>query len=240
MTDPDDDLLAGEYVLGTLDDQARTAATLRRSTDATFDGLVSFWESRLTPLSERTPEVDPPAHLWALIQSRIAALGHGAAVGNAAGATIIRLNRQVTWWRRAAAASMALAACLAVWAVVVVTGPGKPGQTLVAVLQKTDETPAFVVRADLRDRSMAVKPIAAPPPPGKSYELWVIDPSIGPPKSLGVLGTDSTSRTTLPDVPAATLMRATYAVTIEAQGGSPNGKPTSAPVFFGHLLGIEP
>jgi anti-sigma-K factor RskA len=111
---------------------------------------------------------------------------------------------------------------------------------MIAVLQKTNEVPAFVMRADVRDRNISVRPVAAPDVPGKSYELWVIDPSIGPPKSLGVIGAGKPSRSVLPDVPPAVLSRATYAVTVEAPGGSPTGAPTSAPVLFGHLVATAP
>ena len=154
------------------------------------------------------------------------------------GGQVIDLARQVRGWKRATAGALALAAALLIWiAVGFATSSRQAGEPLVALLQTTNETPAFVMKADLRDRHLSVHPVAASQVPGKSYELWIIDPAIGPPKSLGVLEQDSPSQATLPPLPSAVLNRATYAVTIEVAGGSPSGKPTSAPIFFGHLVG---
>lgn len=234
----EDDLLAGEYVLGTLERAEHAAASARRASDPDFDEAIRCWEGRLTTLSEAGAEVEAPTHALASILARIAAQG---APDAAASPNVVRLNRQVVRWKRATAASLALAACLAVWVTVgTVSRWSSPGQTFVAVLQKTDEAPAFVMQADLRDHRMSVKPIGAPPVPGKSYELWVIDPAIGPPRSLGVLGSSGSSRATLPDVGGAVLTRATYAVTIEPPGGAPGGVPTGAPVFVGHLMRTDP
>ena len=47
----DDDHVAAEYVLGSLDADERASAALRLGSDTAFAGLVSAWERRLTPLS---------------------------------------------------------------------------------------------------------------------------------------------------------------------------------------------
>jgi anti-sigma-K factor RskA len=228
----DDDMLAGEYVLGTLSHAERAAATLRRAGDRSFDAAITAWEQRLAPLDEATPGVEPPAELWSAIQARIQPLDAGMAADN-----VIRFRRQLTLWKRATAISMALAAALALWiAVAPILNPRASQQNLIAILQKSNDAPAFVMRADLNNRALSVEPVSAAPVPGKSYELWIIDPELGPPRSLGLLGQSQPSTTKLPNVSPAILTRATYAVTIEPQGGAPNGSPTSAPVFFGHLL----
>jgi anti-sigma-K factor RskA len=228
----DDDMQAGEYVLGTLDHAERLAATLRRGNDPSFDAAIRAWEQRLAPLDELTREVEPPAELWSAIRARIQPLDAGTAADN-----VIRFRRQLTWWKRATAISMALAAALALW---VAVGPilnlRPPQQNLIAILQKSNDAPAFVMRADLNNRALSVEPVSAAPVPGKSYELWIIDPELGPPRSLGVIEQSQRSKTRLPNVSPAILTRATYAVTIEPAGGAPHGSPTSAPVFFGHLL----
>jgi anti-sigma-K factor RskA len=85
----------------------------------------------------------------------------------------------------------------------------------------------------------SVRPVAAEAPVGKSYELWIIAPDSAP-KSLGVI--DAAARTDggrLAYDPAA-VRAATYAVTLEPQGGSPNGKPSGAPVFVGKLIPVGP
>jgi anti-sigma-K factor RskA len=232
---PDDpEMLAGEYVLGTLTHAERAAATARRGSDPAFDAVVTEWEQRLAPLDELMQDADPPVELWAAIQARIWPVDAGRAADND---NLLRFRRQLTWWKRATAAATALAAALALW---VAIGPNlrhsAAPQGFIAVLQRTNDAPAFVMRADLSDRALSVEPVSAAPIPGKSYELWIIDSDLGAPRSLGLLGQTESSKSRLPNVPSNVLTRATYAVTIEPQGGSPTGSPTSAPVFFGHLL----
>ena len=57
----DRDLLAAEYVLGSLEgEDARQAARLLES-DAAFAAAVRQWEARLAPLAAYAPPVAPPA-----------------------------------------------------------------------------------------------------------------------------------------------------------------------------------
>ena len=78
-------------------------------------------------------------------------------------------------------------------------------------------------------------------PPGKAYELWIIDPKIGAPKSLGVIAADSaTRRANLAQYDRAVVEDATYAVTVEPPGGSPTGQPSGPPVFVGKLIPVGP
>jgi anti-sigma-K factor RskA len=51
---------------------------------------------------------------------------------------------------------------------------------------------------------------------------------------------DFTSRPVLASYDADTIKAATYAVTLEQQGGSPDGKPTSAPLYAGKLIETVP
>lgn len=241
MTDPrDDDLIAGEFVLGTLDQAERALAARRYETDPVFGQAVRRWEDRLTVLVEASPDVMAPPDLWTAILGRLGLhQGDGRQAGEAPPALAL-LSRQVVRWRRVAVASMALAACFAAWVAVDVFSPDRSRPEFIAVLQKTDEAPAFLMRADLDTRRLSTTPISAGPTPGHSYELWLIDPQAGAPKSLGLLPESRASSNTLPNLDPSILKRATYAVTIEPAGGAPGGLPTTTPVFFGHLLQTKP
>ena len=238
MTLSDDDyLLAGDYVLGTLDGEARTVAAARRLSDVDFDKAIAEWESRILPLDEASTGIDPPAHVRASVLSRIRTLGEPLAPLAVPSLHLGRLDRQVQRWRRIAACSMAIAALMALWVgVIYASGPRQQGPSLIAVLQPADQQPAFLMKADLSDRLFSVNPVAAPAIPGKSYELWIIDPTLGAPKSLGTLRSTTLDAMHLPDLPHDVLTRATYAVTIEREGGSPDGTPSGKPVFIGHLV----
>ncbi|MDE3177323.1 MAG: anti-sigma factor, partial [Pseudomonadota bacterium] len=139
-------------------------------------------------------------------------------------------------WRALAGAAGALAAALAAALVfVVVSRPTGPHQ-YVAVLQKSADAPAFAMTVDLDRLEFSVRPVAAQAPAGKSYELWMIAPNSATPQSLGVIRAGE--RRLAAD--KAKVRDATYAVTLEPEGGSPTGRPTSAPLFFGKLVPVGP
>jgi Uncharacterized protein conserved in bacteria len=79
------------------------------------------------------------------------------------------------------------------------------------------------------------------PEAGKSFELWLISDRLPQPRSLGVIGTgEFTARAVLASYDANTINAATYAVTAEQAGGSPDGKPHATPVYTGKLIETVP
>jgi anti-sigma-K factor RskA len=126
--------------------------------------------------------------------------------------------------------------------IVQVQAPAAPSHAqYVAVLQKDGGAPAFILTVDAATRDFTVRKVQAPPEPGKSYELWVISDKLGDPRSLGVIGdSDFTARPMLASYDPGIVKDATYAVTVEQQGGSPDGKPGSAPVYTGKLIETVP
>ena len=90
--------------------------------------------------------------------------------------------------------------------------------------------------SDLAD---LLRRVAAKAPPGKAYELWIIDAKLGAPRSLGVVG-EGPRAANLSGYDPAVVERATYAVTVEPPGGSPDGKPSGPPVFVGKLIPVGP
>jgi anti-sigma-K factor RskA len=108
----------------------------------------------------------------------------------------------------------------------------------VAILQKDAASPAIEVTVDLEKRELQVRPVAAQAPPGKAYELWIIDAKLGAPRSLGVIG-EGRRAASLSAYDPAVVENATYAVTVEPPGGSPDGKPSGPPVFVGKLIPVD-
>jgi anti-sigma-K factor RskA len=109
----------------------------------------------------------------------------------------------------------------------------------VAILQKDAASPAIEVTVNLDKQELTVRPVAAQPPPGKAYELWIIDPKLGAPRSLGLIG-DTPRGASLSAYDPAVVAGATYAVTVEPPGGSPTGQPSGTPVFVGKLIPVSP
>ena len=65
------DELAGEYVLGTLDGEARDRFEARLSTDGEAQQAVAQWEARLSSLVDREPELQPSGEVWSAIRARL-------------------------------------------------------------------------------------------------------------------------------------------------------------------------
>jgi anti-sigma-K factor RskA len=178
---------------------------------------------------------------------------------------VIRLSARARGWRNVATATTAIAAALvamiAIGAyqpdllpdgirpkprtqVVEVKTPAVPAPAsaqYVAVLQGQGGSPAFILTVDGATRNFTVRKVGAAAEPGKSFELWLISDKLPRPRSLGVIGSgDFTARPVLTSYDADTVKNATYAVTVEQVGGSPDGNPHSAPVFTGKLIETVP
>ena len=177
-----------------------------------------------------------------------------------------RLSGQARRWRAIAAAVTAAAAVLVVLVgtqilqpdllpellrpkprtrVVEVKAPPAapvPSAQYVAVLQAQGGAPAFILTVDGATRSFTVRKVGTEATePGKSYELWLISDKLPRPRSLGVIGAgDFTTRAVLAAYDGNVVINATYAVTVEQAGGSPDGAPHSDPVYSGKLIETVP
>jgi anti-sigma-K factor RskA len=235
--DPDDndlEVLAGEYVLGVLSLDERYAVSARRLVEPQLDAAILRWENRLDPLLDYIGAVPPPPDLWPRIMRELAE-------SPVAHDLVENLQRRARRWKITALTAGALAASLALGLGLSEMGRLATPQNFVAVLQKDAASPAFVVSVDLSTRELTIRPLDAVAPAGKSYELWIINEKLGPPKSLGVVEkADFTSNDKLRAYPPEVVKSSLYAITVEQTGGSPDGKPSGAPVFAGKLIRAVP
>lgn len=183
-------------------------------------------------------------------------------------ASVIRLSAQVRRWRGVASFTTAIAAALVAMLALGAYQPDllpnairpkprtqvaevkpspAPAQPLaqapqyVAVLQKDGGSPAFILTVDGATKNFIVRRVAAQPEPGRSYELWIVSDKLQRPRSLGVIGADDfTSRPVLAAYAPDIVDQATYAVTVEPEGGSPTGVATGPIVFTGKLVESVP
>jgi anti-sigma-K factor RskA len=118
--------------------------------------------------------------------------------------------------------------------------PPMPAQ-YVALLQSSASSPAFILTVDAGSKKFTVRKVGASEEPGKSYELWLVSDKLQRPRSLGVIGgRDFTTRAALAAFDDDTMHKATYAVTLEPEGGSPTGVATGPIVFTGKLMETVP
>jgi anti-sigma-K factor RskA len=213
---PDHDLLAAEYVLGTLEGDEAAEARRLMQTDAAFAAAVREWEERLSPLAAAVLPVAPPPQLW----ERIEATAMPSEV------VPFAFRRRLRIWQASTGAALALAASLAAFAVL-----RSPPPARVAVLAPlTGSVPVLLATAEangvLRIRPEGTIVV----PTDRDLELWALGAGETRPRSLGVLP-PSGIQTVASLTPGTQLM-----VSLEPHGGSPTGQPTGPVLYGGRLV----
>lgn len=234
------DTEAAEYVVGTLSPAERESFARELDRDPALLAAVRAWEERLAPLAEAVPPVEPGPSLWGSLLRAVAPEATpptGDVLPFAAAGEIRRLRRSRAIWQGATAAIASLAAALALYIAVDRGAPG-PQPGLVAVVNRSGDLPALIVRVDPRAGTVQVRELAAETPTDRSLELWSIVGG-GAPRSLGLVAPGPT-RVAIPPDDRARLDGATIAVTVEPRGGSPTGGPTGAVVYSGRLVSEAP
>jgi anti-sigma-K factor RskA len=224
----DPDMLAAEFALGVLDDDARAEAERRMVADPSFALDAEAWQARFAGLAESVADTPAPTGLWPRIARR---LERGANVVE------LRLRRSLGLWRSASAvAAMAAAAMLVVfiWPKPAPAPAPLLSARLTGVAAGQAQT-EFVAVFDPSRRRIVLTPASITASPGRSPELWLI-PAGGKPIALGVARFETAVQFTAQTNPSAP--GAVLAVSIEPLGGSPTGQPTGPVVATGKLTAL--
>jgi anti-sigma-K factor RskA len=221
------ELLAGEYVLGTLAGPARLRFERLLREDTSLRDAVAKWEQRLAPLTEAVPPMTPPKRVWKEIERRVAPR------------TRESLWERAGFWRPIAMLASVLTLVLAVYTYVFMEyiAPLQPPVAYVAVLNDPQAQTAWLVSA-ADFNQMTVKVLKSPPEASdRDYELWLLPGGDQPPRSLGVIPASGSKTVPVPaELRAAMAAGKVLAVTIEPKGGSPSGLPTGPVLYTGVLL----
>lgn len=234
----DDDFLAAEYVLGTLDGAARLRAERRIRQDALFARDVAEWEERLSPMLSAVAPVAPPDAVWSAVEADLARIARVRAHAPASSASAPQRStgRQVSgFWQWFGLGSFALLTA-SVAALFVLAQPLPQPAPMTASISAEGGSPLYtaVVYPGLSSATL-VRVSAGSADPQHSHELWLIEGE-KPPRSLGVLQSGGALRI---DIPAELLAGGgVLAITLEPAGGSPTGKPTGPVVGKGELQAI--
>ncbi len=177
---------------------------------------------------------------------------------------IIQLSARARRWRNVATFATAIAAALVAMVATQLYAPDRlpdglrpkvrtqvvevkttvvppPSGQFVALLQKDSASPAFILTVDGASKNFTVRRVGATPEPGKSFELWLVSDKLPGARSLGVIGgNDFTTRPALSAYDADIVNQATFAVTLEPEGGSPTGVATGPIVYTGKLIEAVP
>ena len=209
-----DEALAAEYVLGVLDDTERAETAARIKRDPGFAALVSAWEFRMGGLNDGFAEAPAPNLLPAL-EARLFSIPSRT---NASGG---RVSGIFGWM------SGALVGAFLVLAIVAFVAP--PRSMLIATLATPDHRLAYEV-VEFGGAIKVTRIEGNSAGEGRVHELWLIAPGKAP-VSLGLL--EQAPLIIEQPVPPAGW---TFAVSLEAAGGSKSGVPTG-PVILSAEIG---
>jgi anti-sigma-K factor RskA len=247
------ELLAAEYVVGTLRGRARERFRSLLRYDSALRREVADWEARLDPLVEAMPARTPPATAWAGIEARLGL--QAATAGQAAPDRSKGAASAPDWWNAVALTISSLALALLLRAGSDVTSPpatvaNAPGQAqpapgMMAILTDATAQPTMLVSwpmeagsdgtVELRVRIIMDHPTMDA---STSWELWLMpaDPG-GPPRSVGLIGIEPEQRLRVDaSMLKALLGAAGMALSNEPAGGSPTGAPSGPVIFRGPCI----
>lgn len=259
---------AGEYVLGTLgtEDQATFVRALAQ--DPALRTEVHAWQDRLLGLSAGAAPVTPSLELWRRIDSSASAAwsaradraartrwwqrtrlwqGISALAGAAWLALVLRpapgpaeaVPVPVSVSVPASASAPApVAVAVAVPAPVAVAAPAG-GTRFLAVLQSPDSLTAgwvVEVQAGGRLRLVPIAPIGVIPA-GRSMQFWTRAPGAATAIPLGLVRAGRTLELKVTHLPGV-LPQQSFELTLEAEDGSPAGRPTGPILYVGRAVAL--
>lgn len=223
--------LAAEFVIGSLRGAARRRFKTLMRHRPNLRREVEGWEDRAYPLLMSGPKVKAPARVWRTIRTRIGAGRHAG-----------RASPQ--GWRMALAGFSVAAAALTALIYVVLTPATPPAFATVAVLNDRRAQPSILMSwtsQQAAQRRISAKILTHPDMPmGTSWQAWLITGSDDAPISLGFISGAETQVLELSPAAAEALARAvSVGVSVEAGGGSENGRPSLPFLFQGPTLRVD-
>jgi len=225
------DLLAGEYVLGTLDARQAAAVESAMATDPILAEAVATWVRRLAPLTRLAPPEAPPPDLWDRIAARLPGASPAALPPT-----------RLSWLWRGWAIGASLAAV--VFAAIAFL-PRAEQPAYVTVLVSDRAAPAWIAQADREGGIIlaAVRPAFGEPQPitpeGRVMQLWALRPGDPGPTSLALLPR-TPGRIRIPAPALRPVNNMLIEISLEPEGGSPTGRPTGPILFYGRLIEAPP
>jgi len=225
--DLDPDLLAAEYVLGTLEGRERESVARRAESDDALNTAILAWEMRLAPLAQLVPPISPPSDLWPRIETSC-----GLAAPVRRGTVRASLWDRLGFWRGATGLGFGLAVALAALAVFKTPPPPQIPIASAILAPKPGAAPAFVAEATPNGTIVLRALTRVAVADDKDLELWALPDGTSVPKPLGVI--KATGQTVT--VPAA-LGHGPMAIMIslEQHGGSTTGLPQGPVLYAGHI-----
>ncbi len=225
--------LAADYALGTLRGGARRRFERLLPAHPALAHATSRWLTRLQLLAGQVAPVEPPARVWAVVQSRL----FGAAANDertSAHPPHATRSGAPRFWQGLSALALAASVVMAL----LLARPAAEAPPVVVVMHSTPDGAAlvkagFVASVSHDGRALVLKPLGPVAIDARHVlELWAL-PRHGTPRSLGVIPAGDAATTVM----HADLLTDTkaFALSLEPTGGSPTGQPTGPVVSAGGI-----
>lgn len=213
MTPPDEqqlDLLAAEYVLGTMRGRRSASFELEMRENPALVARVRAWEARLAPLADGHAAADSPETAWAGIERRLFADGDGAGAGARQGSG--------KGWRRLALTFAAAGIVFLASTLYLAVGTESP--QCYAVLTDDAAQPVAVVFDRRNMRELVVLPVGSRlAGAGGSAQLWIIVGNAAVP--VGTLQPDGETRLPLDKAMLTAVMDSNARLLLTREAGPP-------------------
>lgn len=185
------DMLASNYVVGTLRGRARKRMEKLMRENAALARRVRQWESKLQPLHQKTAPLPPKPSTWKAISN---------AINGAPDPLVATLLRRLNLYKALTglALTFSLVAGFMLWYPVSTPAPVSAGINYVAVLNNATDQPAMVVTLTKANRVLALDMLQKPALAADQYlQLWAVSREDGSIRSLGTVQVEKHIETNL-------------------------------------------
>lgn len=234
------DIVAAEYVLGTLTINVRKRVESLAASRSDWKLATNWWAMRLHLLADTLPAVMPRKQVWQKIETRL--------YGNKVTAT-------TSWWRILALGSASVTVAMVILMIAkepeIFQAPARvaakapvevPAAVALALLSGTDLKPGWLLRLSKNKNGQPEIKVTTlngiKHAPDNSFELWILPANQSAPISLGLLPGQGNKQLMVSLKNVELLKQGGLAVSLEPIGGSPTGQPTGAVLYQGKLLEI--
>jgi len=230
-------LLAGEYVIGTLSAASRAAVEARMANDAVLRTAVEQWQQKLEPLNAIAEPVEPSAALWPRIEASLVQVTAAQPARAAATPASAGWWNSLRLWRSLTAVGFAAAAFMGVSVMTQIVQPPKPAY-MVVLVGPQDKAPGWVVQAGTNTQQARLIPLGKVDVPGdRSLQFWTKGDDWKGPVSLGLVRPGEAREVSLDKLPPLQPNQL-FEITLEPYNGSPIDRPTGPILFIGRAVKI--
>ena len=222
----DNSILAGEYVLGTMDDADRAEFERRLEEDLQLQAEVDAGERRFGPLLNTVEPVSPPASVWRELERRTSPKERSSNPTSGLWASL-------QFWRGLGMTAAALVLGMAL--TLFTLHEGELGMDSMMVVLNDKSTAGWIVAAQQGRGYLNVRAVEPSDlPQGKVCHLWMKD-GTGNMHPLGILPHSGSMDMPMPVKQASSQL---FMVSIEEEADMPSDTPSQEIVFEGRLTEI--